>query len=100
AVNGCCPGRPCPASRIPIHPGGSRGEPMAAEMGLADLKARVERLDKLARGFSVGVGRGKGATDPLLYRERKAYLRAVQNALAGVEEARVTLARVVRRIEG
>jgi hypothetical protein len=73
---------------------------MAAAMGLAELKARIERLDKLARGFSAEVGQWKGANDPLLYRERKAYLRAVQNALAGVEEARVVLARVVRRIEG
>jgi hypothetical protein len=73
---------------------------MAAEMGLADLKARIERLDKLARGFSLEVGRWRGATDPLLYRERKAYLGAVQDALAGVEAARVVLAGVVRRMEG
>jgi hypothetical protein len=72
---------------------------MAAEMGLADLKARIERLDKLARGFSLEVGRWKGANDPLLYRERKAYLGAVQDALAGVEAARVVLAGVVRRLE-
>jgi hypothetical protein len=73
---------------------------MAAEMGLADLKARIERLDKLARGFSAEVGRWKGANDSLLYRERKAYLGAVQDALAGVEAARVVLAGVVRRMEG
>jgi hypothetical protein len=35
-----------------------------------------------------------------LYRERKAFLGAVQDALAGVEAARVVLAGVVRRIEG
>jgi hypothetical protein len=73
---------------------------MAAEMGLAEIKARIERLDKLARGFSVEVGRWKGANDPLLFRERKAYLGAVQDALAGVEAARVVLVGVVRRIEG
>jgi hypothetical protein len=73
---------------------------MAAEMSVADIMRRIERLDRLARGFSLEVGRWKGANDPLLYRERKAYLGAVQNALAGVEEARVVLARVVRRIEG
>jgi hypothetical protein len=73
---------------------------MAAEMGLADMKARIERLDKVARGFSLEVGRWKGAADPLLFRERKAYLGAVQDALAGVEAARVVLVGVVRRIEG
>ena len=73
---------------------------MAAEMSVADLKARIERLDKLARGFAVEVGRWKGAADPLLFRKRKGYLGAVQDALAGVESARVVLVRVVRRIEG
>ena len=73
---------------------------MAAEMGLADLKARIERLDKLARGFSIEVGRWKGVNDPLLFRERTTYLGAVQDALAGVEAARVVLAGVVRRFEG
>jgi hypothetical protein len=44
---------------------------MAAEMGLADLKARIGRLDKLARGFSLEVGRWKGDDGLLLFRERK-----------------------------
>ena len=61
---------------------------------------QIERLEKLARGFSLEVGRWKGAADPLLYRERRAYLGAVQDALAGVEAARVVLAGVVRRLEG
>jgi len=73
---------------------------MAAEMGLADIKRRIERLNILARGFSLEVGRWKGATDPLLFRERKAYLGAVQDALEGVEAARVVLAKVVQRMEG
>jgi hypothetical protein len=73
---------------------------MEREKDVADLKARIERLDKLARGFFLEVGRWRGANDPLLYRERKAYLGAVQDALAGVEAARVVLVGVVRRIEG
>jgi hypothetical protein len=36
----------------------------------------------------------------LLFRERRQYLRAVQEALAGAEAARVVLASVVKRIEG
>jgi hypothetical protein len=45
------------------------------------------------------VSRWKGGNDPLLYLERKAYLGAIQDALAGVESARVILARVRRRLE-
>jgi hypothetical protein len=37
--------------------------------------------------------------DPLLYRERRAYLKAVQEAQSGLELARVTLAGAVRRME-
>jgi hypothetical protein len=72
----------------------------AAEMGLAEIKARIARLEKLARGFSLEVQRWKAASDPLLYRERKAYLAGVQDTLAGVETARVVLAKVVQRMEG
>jgi hypothetical protein len=73
---------------------------MEREKDVADLKARIERLEKLARGFSAEVGRWKGDDGLLLFRERKAYLAAVQDALAGVDAARVVLAGVVRRLEG
>jgi hypothetical protein len=36
----------------------------------------------------------------LLYRERKGYLEEMRRALAGVEGARVTLAKALRRREG
>jgi hypothetical protein len=42
----------------------------------------------------------RGAEDLLLSRERRQYLAAVQDALAGVEAARVVLAKAVRRMEG
>jgi hypothetical protein len=68
-------------------------------MNLFDLRARVHRLDELARGLAKEVSLWKGGNDPLLYLERKAYLGAIQDALAGVESARVVLARVRRRLE-
>jgi len=40
------------------------------------------------------------ANDPLLYRERQDYLAAIRRALAGVEAARVTLAKARQRLEG
>jgi hypothetical protein len=50
----------------------------------ADLTARPDRL---ARGLAREVGLQKGAEDVLLFRERKQYLRGIQNALAGAEAA-------------
>jgi hypothetical protein len=68
-------------------------------MNVADLTARVQRLDQLARGLAKEVQLWKRGTDPLLYLERKAYLGAIQDALAGVEAARVLLAKVRQRLE-
>lgn len=59
---------------------------------------RTSRLDRLARGLAKEVGLWRAANDPLLYRERKAYLAGIRDALAGAEKARVVLAGVVRRI--
>jgi len=66
---------------------------------LTDLKARVRRLDELTRGLAREVAIWKEADDPLLYLERRAYLKAIQDALAGVESARVVLARARQRLE-
>jgi hypothetical protein len=68
-------------------------------MNLEDLTARIQRFDALARGLAKEVTLWKNSNDPLRYLERKAYLRAVQNALAGVEEARVILAKVRQRLD-
>jgi hypothetical protein len=68
-------------------------------MNLADLQARVRRLDQLSRGLAKEVSLWKACDDPLLYLERRAYLGAIQDALAGTESARVVLAKVVQRLE-
>jgi hypothetical protein len=67
-------------------------------MNLNDLTARVQRLDQLARGLAREVWMWKRGNDPLLYLERKAYLNAIQDALAGIETARVVLSRVKQRL--
>jgi hypothetical protein len=41
----------------------------------------------------------KAGHDPLLFAERRLYLKAIQDALAGAEAARVVLAGVVKRLE-
>lgn len=61
---------------------------------------RIPRLQQLAQGLSKEVLVVRGGKDPLLYGERKRYLKAVQDALAGLEEARVVLAGARQRIEG
>ncbi len=68
-------------------------------MNLEDISARVGRLDELARGLAKEVSLWKKGDDPLLYLERKLYLNAIQDALAGIEEARVVLARARQRLE-
>jgi hypothetical protein len=69
-------------------------------MSLEVLKARVRRLDALARGLMKEETLWKPCNDPLLYVERKAYLGAIRDALAGAEAARIVLAGVVRRMDG
>ena len=70
------------------------------QLTLADLKARIARLDRLARGLGKEVVLQRGADDVLLYREKKQYLAGVQDALAGADAARVVLEGAVRRLEG
>jgi hypothetical protein len=70
------------------------------QLTLADLKARIARLDKLARGLAKEVRLQRGAEDVLLFRERRQYLRAIQEALAGADAARVVLEGVVKRMGG
>ena len=70
------------------------------QLTLANVKARIERLDQLARGLAKEVGLQRGAEDVLLSRERRQYLAGVHDALAGGEAARVVLARAMRRMEG
>jgi hypothetical protein len=41
----------------------------------------------------------KECNDPLLYLERRAYLGAIRDALAGVEQARVVVAKARQRLE-
>jgi hypothetical protein len=66
---------------------------------LADIKARITRLEQLARGLAREVTLQKEDDGPLLFRERRQYLHAIQDALVGADEARVGLAGVVKRME-
>jgi hypothetical protein len=63
-----------------------------------DLERRVERLEVLAKGLGKEVYLWRQADDPLLYLERRKYLCALQDALFGVEGARVALAKALARL--
>jgi hypothetical protein len=63
------------------------------------IAARVVRLDELIRGLAREVVTWKECNDPLLYLERKMYLKALQDGLGGLEEARVVLAGARQRLE-
>jgi hypothetical protein len=70
------------------------------QLELTDIKARIDRLDRLAWGVAKEVGLQRGAETVLLFREQRQYIRAIQEALAGAEAARVVLEGVVKRMEG
>jgi hypothetical protein len=64
------------------------------------LQAIAARVRRLPRGLAKEIRLVREADDPLLYVEKKAYLAALGRTLAGVEEARVVLARPRQRLEG
>ena len=67
---------------------------------LPDLKARIERLDRLARRLAKEVGLQRETEVVLLFQEGKQYLTGIQEALAGADAARAVLVGVVRRMGG
>jgi hypothetical protein len=68
---------------------------MAAE----EVWQRIARLEELRQGLAVEMGLWRQADDPLLYLERRAYMEAIQDVIAGVESARVVLCRARQRYQ-
>jgi hypothetical protein len=64
-------------------------------MTVDNLAARARRLDRLAMGLMKEVVLMREADDPLLYLERLAYVEALRRPVAGLEGARVTLAKAL-----
>ena len=67
-------------------------------MQLQDLKARITRLEALARGLAREGELLRGAEGVLRFAERRQYLAGILDALAGADQARAVLAGVVRRL--
>jgi hypothetical protein len=68
-------------------------------MNRDDLVSRIRRLDELMQGFAKETARWKAGHDPLLFVERRAYLGAIQDTLAGLEAARAILTRADQRLQ-
>lgn len=66
-----------------------------------DLRRRFTRLDQLGRGLAKEESaiRLGYAPDPMLRAERQEYLTQLRAAIAGIEQARVLIARVLVRLE-
>ena len=73
---------------------------MGSDDGRGRHPGQVREAGPALPGLAKEVVVIKDAEDPLLYLERKAYLTALQDALAGVESARVVLAKALHRLEG
>jgi hypothetical protein len=67
--------------------------------GRRALQGRIDRLDQLVRGPAREVLSWQEDMGPLLYVERRQYLGAINEALSGLDRARVTLARARQRLE-
>ena len=61
------------------------------------LEARKKRLNELARGLAKETVLVDEHDDPFLRVERQAYLKALRDAVAGLETARDALAKAARR---
>jgi hypothetical protein len=63
------------------------------------LTARAARLEQLFRGMCKEAALWKKADGLLEFGERRAYLTAIQDVIAGAEAARVVLLRARERME-
>lgn len=67
-------------------------------IGGPELDARVRRLEELARGLAKEMTLWRGGEGPLLYLERRSYLDALRDAVAGTEAAAAVLTRASKRL--
>jgi len=66
---------------------------------LHTIRPRIPRLRELVDELVQDYRRWKDAPSPLRDGERRAYLIGIQEAIAGIDEARVVLSKAIRRIE-
>jgi hypothetical protein len=72
---------------------------MGSMLQLPQIKSRIDRLRELARGLGQEAAAEKDADGLLAPLERRNYVMYLMNGLAEMEQARVVLMNVVKRLE-
>lgn len=68
-------------------------------MNVKSIKTRVDRLAQIREGFAREVRElGRPLRDPLMGMERKAYLKALADAIDAIERARAVLSEAHKRL--
>jgi hypothetical protein len=68
-------------------------------MNEADMRARMQRLAKLAQGLAQEPSIWRKCDAPVLYVHRLEYVEGIQDAVSGLEKARVALAKMIHQEE-
>jgi hypothetical protein len=68
-------------------------------MNLTDMRARMQRLAKLAQGLAQEASLWRKCNAPVLYVHRLEYMEGIQDAVSGLEKARVALAKMIQEEE-
>jgi hypothetical protein len=68
-------------------------------MNLTDLRSRIRRLEELAAGLSKELALWKDSNAPVFYVDRLEYLEGIDQAIHGLETARLAMVKVCQRIE-
>jgi hypothetical protein len=69
-------------------------------MNQGDLHARIRRIEKLVCGFGREASLWRECSAPVLALDRLEYIAAIHRAITALEDARITLARMLREVEG
>jgi len=68
-------------------------------MNLTDMRARIQRLEKLAQGLAREASMWKKCDAPVLFEDRQEYIEGILDSVSGLERARIALAKMIRRGE-
>jgi hypothetical protein len=68
-------------------------------MNLTDFRSRIHRLEQLVAGLSKELNLWKDCDGPILYVDRLEYTRGIDQAIHGLETARLAMVKVCQRIE-
>jgi len=68
-------------------------------MNREDLRARIRRIEKLVNGLGCEGSLVRECSAPVLALDRLEYIAAIHRTITALEDARITLARMLREAE-